>query len=239
MQSVNLGIVDYSVLLIYVFAVIGIGFALKRYMKSSSDFLTSGRSIPSLGDGFGLHLRQPRGSRTGRHGRQRRQIRHCHQPFLLGGRHPRHDLPGRVHDAVLLRLQGPIGARIPEDALRRAHARAQLDLLRGHDCFCLGHLDERAGQTAQPIAALEIQSHSGWLSMGHLRCLSLDLFGHRAGLRAQRRAHLGHLHRSAAVLHDRARLRPGGLSGTEGCRRLGCAERRVLEAVPRTRRALD
>src|SRR5512141_3431450 len=47
MQNVQLGLLDYAILSIYVVFVIGIGFALKRYMKSSSDFLTSGRSIPA------------------------------------------------------------------------------------------------------------------------------------------------------------------------------------------------
>jgi SSS family solute:Na+ symporter len=47
MQNVHLGFIDYAILSIYVVFVIGIGFALKRYMKSSSDFLTSGRSIPA------------------------------------------------------------------------------------------------------------------------------------------------------------------------------------------------
>src|ERR1017187_49117 len=47
MQNVQLGLIDYAILSIYVVFVIGIGFALKRYMKSSSDFLTSGRSIPA------------------------------------------------------------------------------------------------------------------------------------------------------------------------------------------------
>lgn len=47
MQNVQLGIIDYAILAIYVVFVIGIGFALRRYMKSSSDFLTSGRSIPT------------------------------------------------------------------------------------------------------------------------------------------------------------------------------------------------
>jgi solute:Na+ symporter, SSS family len=47
MQSVQLGFVDYAILLIYVAFVVGIGFALRRYLKSSSDFLTSGRSIPA------------------------------------------------------------------------------------------------------------------------------------------------------------------------------------------------
>ncbi len=43
----ELGSLDYAILLIYVGFVIGIGFALTRYMKTSSDFLTSGRSIPA------------------------------------------------------------------------------------------------------------------------------------------------------------------------------------------------
>ena len=40
-NAVNLAPVDYSILLIYVVFVLGIGFALKRYMKTSADFLTS------------------------------------------------------------------------------------------------------------------------------------------------------------------------------------------------------
>jgi SSS family solute:Na+ symporter len=47
MLTVQLGLLDYAILIIYVVFVVGIGFALRRYMKSSSDFLTSGRSIPA------------------------------------------------------------------------------------------------------------------------------------------------------------------------------------------------
>src|SRR5512137_3064025 len=47
MHSIDLHYVDYAILLAYTAFVIGIGFALKKYMKSSSDFLTSGRSIPT------------------------------------------------------------------------------------------------------------------------------------------------------------------------------------------------
>src|SRR5271170_2705492 len=39
--------IDYAVMLIYVAFVIGIGFGLKRYMKTSADFFLSGRSIPT------------------------------------------------------------------------------------------------------------------------------------------------------------------------------------------------
>ncbi len=46
-SSIHLSIVDYSILFLYVAFVIGIGFALKRYMKTSADFFMSGRSIPA------------------------------------------------------------------------------------------------------------------------------------------------------------------------------------------------
>jgi len=42
-----LGWLDYAILAIYVAFVVGIGFALRRYLKTASDFLTSGRSIPT------------------------------------------------------------------------------------------------------------------------------------------------------------------------------------------------
>jgi len=47
MQSVALGGVDYFVLALYVAFVIGIGWVLKAYMKTSSDFLTARGSIPA------------------------------------------------------------------------------------------------------------------------------------------------------------------------------------------------
>jgi SSS family solute:Na+ symporter len=47
MQPIHLAWVDYTILIAYVAFVIGIGWALARYMKTSSDFLTSARSIPT------------------------------------------------------------------------------------------------------------------------------------------------------------------------------------------------
>jgi solute:Na+ symporter, SSS family len=44
--QINLHAVDYAILGIYILVVVGIGFVLKKYVKSASDFLTSGRSIP-------------------------------------------------------------------------------------------------------------------------------------------------------------------------------------------------
>ncbi len=47
MTRIQLGAVDYIILLVYFAFVLGIGWALKRYMKTSSDFFLSGRSIPA------------------------------------------------------------------------------------------------------------------------------------------------------------------------------------------------
>jgi SSS family solute:Na+ symporter len=47
MQPIHLAWVDYAILLAYTGFVIGIGFALRGHLKTSSDFLTSGRSIPT------------------------------------------------------------------------------------------------------------------------------------------------------------------------------------------------
>src|SRR6266571_6387417 len=47
MENVQLGSIDYLILVIYVGFVVGIGFTLRKYLKSSSDFLTSARSIPT------------------------------------------------------------------------------------------------------------------------------------------------------------------------------------------------
>src|SRR3972149_10299770 len=43
----HLGPIDYTILIVYIVFVLGIGWALKRFMRSSTDFLTSGRSIPA------------------------------------------------------------------------------------------------------------------------------------------------------------------------------------------------
>jgi solute:Na+ symporter, SSS family len=47
MSSVHLAHVDYAILIVYTLFVLGIGFALRRYMKTSTDFFLSGRSVPA------------------------------------------------------------------------------------------------------------------------------------------------------------------------------------------------
>ena len=45
-NAINLTFIDYSILAVYILVVIGIGFALRRNMKTADDFFLSGKSIP-------------------------------------------------------------------------------------------------------------------------------------------------------------------------------------------------
>jgi SSS family solute:Na+ symporter len=46
-QAANLTLIDWLIMLVYFVFVLGIGFALKRYMRTSNDFFLAGRSIPA------------------------------------------------------------------------------------------------------------------------------------------------------------------------------------------------
>ncbi len=46
-DRIQLGAIDYVILLVYFLFVLGIGWALKRYTRTSEDFFLSGRSIPA------------------------------------------------------------------------------------------------------------------------------------------------------------------------------------------------
>jgi len=45
--TLHLGLIDYAILAVYFAFVLGVGFALRRYTRSSTDFFLSGRSIPA------------------------------------------------------------------------------------------------------------------------------------------------------------------------------------------------
>src|SRR5438874_12148158 len=47
MQRIALGGIDYAILIIYFVFVLGIGWTLRRFVRSSEDFFLSGRSIPA------------------------------------------------------------------------------------------------------------------------------------------------------------------------------------------------
>src|ERR1700744_2232678 len=46
-SALHLSWIDWLIMLVYFVFVLGIGFALKRYMRTSTDFFLAGRSIPA------------------------------------------------------------------------------------------------------------------------------------------------------------------------------------------------
>src|ERR1700749_105696 len=46
-RATSLVWIDYAVMVVYFVFVLGIGFALKRFMRTSTDFFLSGRAIPA------------------------------------------------------------------------------------------------------------------------------------------------------------------------------------------------
>jgi SSS family solute:Na+ symporter len=116
MLSIQLQWLDYLILAIYVTFVLGIGWTLARFMKTSSDFLTSGRSIPTWVTGLAfisanlgaLELvgMAASGAKYG--------MTTCF--FYWAGCDSSDDFLRRVHDAVLLRFQCAFRPGIFEDA---------------------------------------------------------------------------------------------------------------------------
>ncbi len=46
MKTIHVGLIDYTVMCIYFLFVLGIGWTLRRHVKTSEDFFLSGRAIP-------------------------------------------------------------------------------------------------------------------------------------------------------------------------------------------------
>jgi SSS family solute:Na+ symporter len=103
-EGIQLGGIDYVILVVYFLFVLGIGWALKRYTKTSEDFFLSGRSIPAwiaglafLSANLGAQEMIGMAASGAKYG-----IATSH--FYWVGRHPGHGLRGRLHDALLPRL---------------------------------------------------------------------------------------------------------------------------------------
>ena len=123
--------VDYLILAIYFAFVLGIGLLAKRQVSDSLDFFLSGRSLPAWVTGSRVHLGQPRCRRDHGHVGVGCGVRAPDGALLLGRRDPRHAVPRRGDDAVLLRLQGALGPRVHAAPFRARRPPGQRDLVRG------------------------------------------------------------------------------------------------------------
>ena len=133
MHNIHLGSVDYLILVVYFAFVLGIGWALKRYMKTSLDFLLSGRSIPAwitglafLSANLGAQEVIGMAASGAKYG-----IMTSH--FYWVGAIPAMVFIGIFMMPFYYGSQGPVRSRVSQAAVRRKDARVQRPLLRRHD----------------------------------------------------------------------------------------------------------
>ena len=138
----------------------------------------------------GVHLREPGRARDPRPVGQRRPVRRLCRALLLDRRGAGDGVPRAGDDAVLLRGQGPLGARVPAPALRRCRAHLQRAHVRGR---------HRADRRRQPVRAGADHPPPARLAG---RGLDPGRRGDRAHLHHARRPDLGDLQRGAPVLRD-------------------------------------
>jgi hypothetical protein len=154
MKPIRLELIDGAILIVYFAFVLGIGFVLKRHMRSSTDFFLSGRLIPTwvaglafLSANLGAQEVIGMAASGAKYG-----IMTSH--FYWVGRDPGDGFRRSVHDAFLLRIEGALGSGVSQTAFRRKDPRAQRHDLRAHDGFFIGHFDVCHGAAAQSHSRL-------------------------------------------------------------------------------------
>ena len=137
----NLTAVDWLIMLLYFGFVVGIGFALKPKMKTSKDFLQAGRALPAwicglafLSANLGAQEVIGMGASGAKYGLETAQ-------FLRNRRDLGDDFCGHLHDAVLLRVKGALGAGVFAVAIRREDARIERMHVCGDDGVQFRDLD--------------------------------------------------------------------------------------------------
>ena len=188
--------VDYLIVFIYFAFVLTIGAARPKAGVGLHRLLPVRTVTAGVGDRAGVHLRQPRRRRDHGHVGVRCGVRAADRALLLGRRDPGDAVPRRRDDAVLLRLEGALGAGVHAAPVRHRRAPGERDLVRGRAA---------ADRRHQPVPA---RHHHP----GAARVAAVGGAGRRRGRRPllhhPRRAPCRHLQRGPAVLRHRGRTAP-------------------------------
>ena len=208
MGTIHLGFVDYLILAVYIVFVLAIGFVLKRYMKTSTDFFLSGRAIPAwitalafVSANLGANEVIGMGACGAKYG-----MITCHF-YWIGA------ICAMVFVGVFMMpfYYGSKARSVPEYLKLRFDEKT-----RGFNAFSfavmtifpVGHLDVRAVEALADAPRLAVQRQP------------LGLGGRGPGLHHPRRPNLGHLQRSPPVLPHFSRLPAAGHPRTVGHGRL-------------------
>ena len=218
--------VDYAILAAYFVVVLGIGFAARRYIKTSLDYFLSGRSLPAWITGLAFISANLGALEVIGMSANGAQYGIATVNYYWIGAIPAMVFLGPRDDAVLLRLQGPVGARVPAAALQRPQPHLQLGHVRPRHRPDRGREPVRAGAGAR--AAARLADHRR-----HRRGRR-----DRHGLHQPRRPLVGDLQRGAAVLRDPRGADPDHGDRPRRRRRLERADgRRPRELARRARPA--
>ena len=156
MHQIQLGAIDYVILIVYFAFVLGIGWVLRRSVKSSEDFFLSGRSIPAwiaglafLSANLGAQEVIGMAASGAKYG-----IMTSHF-YWVGA------IPAMVFVGVFMMpfYYGSRARSVPEYLKLRFDEKTRgfnAHLLRGDDGLLLRHLDVRPGQAARAAARLEL-----------------------------------------------------------------------------------
>src|SRR5271166_3268198 len=181
---------------------------------------------------FGISFGESGCTRSDWDGSFRRQIWNCDEPFLLAGRHSRDGLRGHFHDALLLRLEGEVGARLSVATVRRKDARLQRLHFRRNDHDVVGYLDVRDGLTASDYSHFRhTVSRLGITELLGLPCQHYNLGRYCPRLYLFGWIDERDLQRSDAVFSDRRRLLPAGFSWARQRRRLERADAKAAASL--------
>ena len=205
----SLHLIDYVVLVLYFAFVLGIGWFLRKNVTSSSDFLTSGHSVPLwitslafLAANLGAQELIGMCASGAKYG-----IMTSHF-YWIGA------IPAMLFVGVFMMpfYYGSRARSVPEYLKLRFDEKT-----RGFNAITFAIMTIFSRGISMYALGLLLQLVLGW----SFTVLGAALGRHRAGLHLPRRADQRHLQRGAAVLPDRARLRAAGHPGGQQGRRLG------------------
>ena len=198
------GLIDYAVIGIYFIFVLGIGVVLKKYMKTSTDFFLSGRSIPAwitglafLSANLGAQEVIGMGASGAKYG-----IMTSHF-YWVGA------IPAMVFVGIFMMpfYYGSRARSVPEYLKLRFDEKT-----RGLNAISFAVMTVFSSGVSMYAMGKLLQLLLGWnFNAGH-HCFRADC----AGLHVPGRPHLRDLQRSAAVLSDCHRFHPAGVSWVEG-----------------------
>ncbi len=171
-MTVHPAAIDWTIMGIYFAFVLGIGVALKRYMRTSTDFFLSGRAIPAWVTGLAFISANLGAQEVIGMAASGAKYGMMTSHFYWVGAIPAMVFLGIFMMPFYYGSQGALGAGVPEAALRREDARAQRDLLRGDDRVFLGHLHVCDGAAARSCCSAGISRPASWCRRSSCWCTS-------------------------------------------------------------------